>query len=58
MGMTVRTLTIYTRAMGVNILVSMLEFLVHLTVQLDLDFIGIYIFTRAIESRQLFYTQS
>ena len=41
--MTVRTLTIYTRAMGVNILASMLEFLGHLTDRLDLDFIGIHI---------------
>ena len=41
--MTVRALSIYARAMGVNILASMLRDLVELTAKLDLDFIGIHI---------------
>jgi hypothetical protein len=57
MGMTVRTLSIYARAMGVNILASMLEYLVDLTAKLDLDFIGIHISQGLLKVGSFFYTK-
>jgi hypothetical protein len=57
MGMTVSTLSIYARALGVKILASLLEYLVVLTAKLNLDFIGIHISQGLLKLGSFFYTK-